>query len=550
MPRKTMFVALRDLSTKDCVLAVAVTHWIFNRREPADPRILFVLLLLVPAATSLLLFLHYGTILGTVLAFSIYHASLIFSVVLYRTSPFHPLARYPGPFLAKVTRLYWTRIALAGRQHIEIGRLFDKYGDAVRIGPNEVHFRDVSVMQAMLGSKGMPKGPMWEGRALKTPILPLVGLRDNTTHSRRRKPWNRAFSSAALKNYVPVMAKRGSQFVELLAERREVDFVHCVHMFTFDFMADALFGGGSEVMKDDDKDGMARSVKTSFLDSQIYEHLPWLASLARHIPGVGEKIKRFRAMCTQRGISRLEKGSSTKDLFYWLSNEDGSEKENPSRSLILSDSALAIIAGSDTTATVLSILVYCLLAHPETYERLQAEVDKFYPSEEDSLDPKHFSKMPYLEAVINETMRLYPVLPSGSQRSPERGSGGFFASQHFIPEWTSVRIPIWCLHRDPRNFTRPDEFWPERWLIMDGLEPHSEVLTHDMNAFVPFSFGPRNCVGKNLAMLEMKVVAVHMLQRLQLRFRKDFDPTRWEHVMEDRFNLLVAELPIVVERRF
>lgn len=100
-----------------------------------------------------------------------------------------------------------------------------------------------------------------------------------------------------------------------------------------------------------------------------------------------------------------------------------------------------MIAGSDTTASVLGSIVYCLIRYPDVYKRLQAEVDKFYPPEADSLDPVHHANMPYLEAVMyvhsrleywnranvflsNETMRLYPVVPSGSQRAPAEGSGG------------------------------------------------------------------------------------------------------------------------------
>lgn len=76
---------------------------------------------------------------------------------------------------------------------------------------------------------------VWQGRGLKTPILPLVGLRDNATHSRRRKPWNRAFSTVALKNYEPIIARRSSELVELLAEKKHVDFAHWVHLFTYAF---------------------------------------------------------------------------------------------------------------------------------------------------------------------------------------------------------------------------------------------------------------------------------------------------------------------------
>ena len=73
---------------------------------------------------------------------------------------------------------------------------------------------------------------VWEGYAFKPRILSLVGLRDVAEHARRRRPWNRAFSTAALKEYEPIVAKRGAQLVNILAERKVVDFAHWIHFFT------------------------------------------------------------------------------------------------------------------------------------------------------------------------------------------------------------------------------------------------------------------------------------------------------------------------------
>ena len=71
------------------------------------------------------------------------------------------------------------------------------------------------------------------------------------------------------------------------------------------------------------------------------------------------------------------------------SNEDGAEKVSPTRPVVISDGLMAIIAGADTTSSVLSNIFWCLLNHPDVYKRLQEEVDRFYPVSEDSLDGKH-----------------------------------------------------------------------------------------------------------------------------------------------------------------
>ena len=85
---------------------------------------------------------------------------------------------------------------------------------------------------------------------------------------------------------------------------------------------------------------------------------------------------------------------------YSQSNEDNAEAVSPPRHTVVSDGVLAIIAGSDTTSSVICNAIWAILQRPDVYQRLQAEVDKFYPPGEDSLDGKRIYDMPYLEAVM------------------------------------------------------------------------------------------------------------------------------------------------------
>ena len=108
---------------------------------------------------------------------------------------------------------------------------------------------------------------------------------------------------------------------------------------------------------------------------------------------------------------------------------------------------------------------------------------------------------------------------------------------------------MWSVHRDPRNFSYPNTFWPDRWLIAEGLQESQEKITHNMNAFMPFSFGPSNCVGKNLAMLEMRFVVCHAFQKLDLRFPDDWNPQQWEVELQDKFIQKLGRLPVIVSAR-
>ncbi|THG99327.1 hypothetical protein EW026_g3001 [Hermanssonia centrifuga] len=275
-----------------------------------------------------------------------------------------------------------------------------------------------------MGTQGLPKGPNWTARTLYPPILPIIATRDPVEHAQRRRPWNRGFSTAALKEYQPIIAKRVAQLVESLAsEQGVVNLVERISFFTYDFMGDMAFGGGTEMLKEGDKDGLWGLIHKGLDSCIIYDHLPWLPHFVKLLPGGAGDIRKMRGTFLKRTASRFNAGSKTKDLFYYLSNEDGGDAQSPSPALVISDGALAVVAGSDTTASVLSNIFWCLLSHPEVYKRLQQEVDQYYPQQEDALDTTHHTKMFYLEAVINEALRLYPAVPSGSQRAPIPGEG-------------------------------------------------------------------------------------------------------------------------------
>lgn len=119
-------------------------------------------------------------------------------------------------------------------------------------------------------------------------------------------------------------------------------------------------------------------------------------------------------------------------------------------------------------------------------------------------------------------------------------------SSSYIKEGTHIQVPPYVLHRDPRYFfPRPDEFWPDRW-ILETLDSPEVVL--DRNAFIPFSTGPANCAGKSLAMLELRAVVSLFIMHFDMVFDDSFDPKTWMESLKDYFILdcgkLIVELRI------
>ncbi|CDO73447.1 hypothetical protein BN946_scf185013.g82 [Trametes cinnabarina] len=426
----------------------------------------------------------------------------------------------------RLSKAYLAWISRGGRRHIYTQELHRQFGDIVRVGPNEVSISMASALHPLMGTSGLHKGPQWGARAATQAVPPLIAIGDPKEHLRRRKPWNRAFNVASLKDFEPLVANRTRQLVDLLGSKKgEVNLSKWFSWYTYDLMSDMA-------------------------NSDTFGHLPWTADYVRKIPSLGTKMKEMRAFCMARTAERIKVGNhSTKDLFYYINNEDGSGP-TPPLAQVVADGALAVVAGSDTTSSVISNLVFSLLTHPEAYARLRAEVDAFYPPGEDALSTKHHADMPYLNAVINETMRLYPPETGGlPYLLPRSCASNVHKSRSYLPEGTIVTVHTYTIHRDPRNFSPfPESFWPERWILASSENPDVKLI-HNAAAFFPFSFGPGNCAGKGLAMQEMRMVVTLMMQRLDMRLADGFDPAAYEGKLLDYLILSRPPLPVIVMPR-
>jgi len=128
-----------------------------------------------------------------------------------------------------------------------------------------------------------------------------------------------------------------------------------------------------------------------------------------------------------------------------------------------------------------------------------------------------------------------------------------------LPKGTSAFIHFYSLHRDPRNFSPfPESFWPERWLpderraefaSSDSKGFDKLPFIHNINAFVPFSYGPSNCVGKKLAYQEMRTVICMMMHRLNFSFAEGYEQESWERDLKDYFVATKGRLEVILSPR-
>ncbi|KAJ6495411.1 high nitrogen upregulated cytochrome P450 monooxygenase 2 [Mycena sanguinolenta] len=516
-----------------------INHFFFRNYEPSSAILPLVLLAVQPV--SLLVCIgepfSFPRLLWTYFA---YLGSLNLSIVVYHLSPFHPLAQYPGPIIAKVTKLWGLWKAFHGYRHLYHKELHDMYGPYVRIGPNELSVIDVVAVGQILSHGGLDKGRHYEtGRHSSTrpSILSVIG----EAHAAKRRVWNRALTSSAIRDYEPLVAKRAHQLVSCLRDSGGVvDLVHWFNLFSFDVMGDLAFGGTFEMLLDgQDVDGLGEQIQVFMQAADLSGQIPWMINTLRLFPQVARIIQEFNDFGQGLAIQRMKNGAvSTKDLWYYLADEAGLEKQKPTLEDAAADGVIAVVAASDTTALALSSVVWFLLSMPEYYRRVQQELDEVIVDGDDPLDVQKHQELHFLSACINEALRLYPPVPTKGPRQIPFTQCGRSIAGRFIPPGTSVVTPAYSLHRDPESFSLPDKFLPERWL------PGSNLERHDAAAFMPFSIGPANCVGQKFAKCELFMVLSILFKSFDLRFADGFNGEAWPLTLKDHF--VVTRGPLCV----
>jgi cytochrome P450 len=174
------------------------------------------------------------------------------------------------------------------------------------------------------------------------------------------------------------------------------------------------------------------------------------------------------------------------------------------REEIVANASTFILAGSETTATLLSGATYHLLCNPEKLARLQNEVRTAFSSIGD-ISFISCSKLLFLQAVIEESLRVYPPVPFIMPRcTPPEGA---IIADRWVPGNTVVGVHQWSAFHDPLNFHEPEVFAPERFLP----DAPAKFQNDKVEVLQPFSIGPRNCIGQTLAYHEVRAILARII---------------------------------------
>lgn len=166
-----------------------------------------------------------------------------------------------------------------------------------------------------------------------------------------------------------------------------------------------------------------------------------------------------------------------------------------------------MFAGVDTSSVTLSWAMYVLGKHPEAQDLILNELNEKIPKfGEQTLSVKNLSDLDYLERTIKEVLRLYPSVPFIGRQIYEK----FTLGDHTILPGTSIFVNVFALHRNEKHFENPDTFDPDRFLKINKNDRHNY-------AFIPFSAGPRNCIGQKFAMILLKIAVATVIKSYKIR---------------------------------
>lgn len=350
-------------------------------------------------------------------------------------------------------------------------------------------------------------GP-WIGNGLLTS--------EKSTWKVRRKLLNPAFHSRVVVDYTPTMNRRAAEMVTKLEalEDKNVDILPVMRRTAFVILFETAMGiylNEEEIAKHgflEINDKMAGSIVSRMLNplqwpSLIYTFSAEGKAFYKNVDFVKQytrNVIKTRKQTYKAGLEDNFKRSSFMDIILRMHIEEGMFTEDEIREEVNT----FMIGGFDTTATTAAFAVHLLGNHPEVQAKVHEELDIVFGSDrERPVTDEDMKQLTYLECVIKEALRLYPPTPIIARDIDQ----DIKAAGYFIPRGSVAIIPLIFLQRHPRYFDRPEDFVPERF--MEAQERHPF-------AYVPFSAGPRNCIGIKFAQLEDKILLAHLMRSFKV----------------------------------
>ncbi|KAF2187730.1 cytochrome P450 [Zopfia rhizophila CBS 207.26] len=473
--------------------------------------------------------------------------TLLLLPVLYYVLPYlrnWSIRSIPAPFPAAWTNLWLLWQCRNGRRYAAVDAAHKKYGTLVRIQPNHVSIADPDAIPHIYGhGNGFLKSEYYD--AFVSIRRGLFNTRDRAEHTRKRKTVSHTFSAKSVGQFEQYIHHNLEELRKQWDQRAasangnfyDMDALHWFNYLAFDVIGDLAFGAPFGMLKEgrdfaevrmtpESPPTVAPAIEVLNRRGEVSGTigcLPQLKPYAKYLPdpffsnGI-KAVENLAGIAVARVNARLEKPSPDRvDLLARLMEGRDEKGEKLCREELTAEALTQLIAGSDTTSNTSCALLFHCLQHPEVITKLQKELDQAIPDIDMVPTFAAVKDLPYLDAVIKEAMRIHSTSSLGLPRIIPPGPGITLNGHHF-PQGVVLSVPSYTIHHSTKVWGPDvDVFRPERW----------EKITEEQKAaFIPFSYGPRACVGRNVAEMELALIVSTVFRRYEFELRQGEMETR------------------------
>ena len=350
--------------------------------------------------------------------------------------------------------------------------------------------QDPTVIREILGSDE-DRFAKWSARK-GTPIVFGGGLlsSEGNHHRRMRRTLSPVFHQTQLIRFADKIFEVANRYETQWRENEPFDLAHIMALLTLEVVVEGLFhsklnGRGDEVLRA--QDAMQRleiRFGTTAADDAVF------LEASNKIDSILNDLLNERAIAL----------GGANDLVTLIISAIEETESDAKRDQLVQEARTFFLAGHVTSATSVAGALWLLATHPEKQNQLQLEVDRLLGGREPRF--ADLSKLASVEHVFLEVLRLYPPVWIVGRRALR----DFTSGEYFFPAESKITICPWLMHRDGRYFEQPDEFRPERW--KDDARSRLPRIV-----YMPFSAGPRGCLGERFATMEAILLLTKFLQR-------------------------------------
>ena len=372
----------------------------------------------------------------------------------------HPLSRFPGPWLFATGRIPYVFSAITGNLAVKLHELHEEYGPVVRTASNELSFIDPSAWNTIYGKSQAGYTSYKKNYDTfddpKNHVGHFIFIAGDEAHVRMRKLLNHAFSPRSLQRLEPMIYENVNELVQGLERDRVenegiVDLTEWFSWAAFDNIADASFGESFKCLRGPEYRHwlvfLSKTWKKITYVVGLKDIMPSLSLIQRMIP---TSVLQKEANKLDMVLNRVQKHVDTKQTkgndFLSSLTKINDEKHVLSETELVSNVTLFVFAGTETVATLLPALTYLLTQNMQSMRKLTEAIRTTFP-DEDSITVLGLSHIPYLTACIEEALRLFPPVPEGLPRvAPPQGD---VISGEWVPGGVWLHISLFCVHFTP-----------------------------------------------------------------------------------------------------